>query len=38
LKDDPFWQLIRNSKVVREMMIAPGAEFTADRIIELALR
>jgi hypothetical protein len=38
LKDDPFFQLIKNSKVVREMLIPAGAEFSADRIVELALR
>ena len=38
LKDDPFYQLIKNSKVVREMLIPAGAEFSADRIVELALR
>ena len=38
LRDDPFFQLIKNSWTVREMMMAPGEEFTADRIVEKALR
>lgn len=38
LKDDPFWQLIKNSRVSREMMVPPGGEFSADRVIEMALR
>jgi hypothetical protein len=38
LRDDPFFQLIKNSWTVREMMMAPGEEFTVDRIVEKALR
>ena len=38
LRDDPFFQLIKNSWTVREMMMAPGEEFTAERILEKALR
>ena len=38
LKDDPFFQLIKNSKTVREMLITANEEFSADRVIEKALR
>ena len=38
LKDDPFFQLIKNSHTVREMLITANEEFTADRVIEKALR
>ena len=38
LQDDPFFQYIKNSRTAREMLLKPGDEFTADRIIELALR
>ena len=38
LKDDPFFQLIKNSNTVREMLITANEEFTADRVIEKALR
>jgi ribosomal protein S18 len=38
LKDDPFFQLVKSSRVVREMMVPPGGEFSADRVIEAALR
>jgi hypothetical protein len=38
LADDPFFQLVKLSKTAREMLLKPGDEFTADRIIELALR
>ncbi len=38
LKDDPFFQLVKNSKVVREMMVPANGEFNADRVIEMALR
>ena len=38
LKDDPFFQLIKNSRTVREMLITANEEFTADRVIEKALR
>jgi hypothetical protein len=38
LKDDAFFQLVRNSRTVREMLIKPNEEFTADRVIEKALR
>ena len=38
LKDDPFFQLIKSSNTVREMLIGPNEEFSADRVIEKALR
>lgn len=38
LKDDPFFQLVKGSRVVREMVVPPGGEFSADRVIEMALR
>lgn len=38
LADDPFFQIVKLSKTAREMLLKPGDEFTADRIIELALR
>jgi hypothetical protein len=38
LKDDPFFQYVKNSRTAREMLLAPSEELTADRVIELALR
>ena len=38
LADDPFFQFIKNSRTAREMLLKPGDEFTADRVVELALR
>jgi len=38
LADDPFFQFIKNSKTAREMLLKPGDEFSADRVIDLALR
>ena len=38
LADDPFFQFLKNNKTAREMLMKPGEEFTADRVIELALR
>ena len=38
MSDDPFFQYIKNQKAAREMLLKPGEEFTADRVIELALR
>ena len=38
LADDPFFQMIKNSRTAREMLLRPGDEFTCDRIVELALR
>ena len=38
MADDLFFQMIKLSRTAREMLLKPGDEFTADRIIELALR
>lgn len=38
LADDPFFQMIKNSRVAREMLIKPNEQFSADRIIEKAIR
>ena len=38
LRDDPFFQLIKTNRTAREMLIAPTEDFTADRVIEKALR
>ncbi|CDW82874.1 30s ribosomal protein s18 [Stylonychia lemnae] len=38
LADDPFFQFVKNSKAAREMLIKPNEEFTAERVIEKALR
>jgi len=38
LRDDPFFQLMKDNKTAREMLIRPNEEFSADRIIEKALR
>ena len=38
LADDPYFQLVKQSHLVREMMIPSSAQFTADAVIEAALR
>lgn len=38
LADDPFFQFLKNNRTAREMLLKPGEEFTADRVVELALR
>ena len=38
LRDDPFFQLVKENKTAREMLIGPNEEFSADRVIEKALR
>ena len=38
LRDDPFYQLIKENRTAREMLIGPSEVFSADRIIEKALR
>jgi len=38
LADDAFYQYIKTSNTAREMLLKPGDEYTADRVIELALR
>lgn len=38
LRDDPFYQLVKGNRTIREMLISPNEEFSADRVIEKALR
>jgi ribosomal protein S18 len=38
LADDPFFQYMRENRTAREMLLKPGDAYTADRVIELALR
>ena len=38
LKDDPFFQLMKDNQTAREMLISPNEEFTADRVLEKSLR
>jgi hypothetical protein len=38
LMDDPFYQMVKKSRAAREMLLKPGEEFTAERVIEHALR
>ena len=38
LRDDPFFQLVKENRTAREMLINPNEDFTADRVIEKALR
>ena len=38
LQDDAFFQLLRQSRTAREMLILPNEAFTADRVIEKGLR
>jgi hypothetical protein len=38
LADDPFFQMVKTNKNIREMLIKPNEAFTADRVIEHALR
>lgn len=38
MRDDPFFQLVKNSRVAREMMVPAGGDFNADTVIEAALR
>ena len=38
LRDDPFFQLIKENRTAREMLIGANEEFSADRVIEKALR
>ena len=38
LRGDRFYQLIKGSQTAREMLINPNEDFTADRVIEKALR
>lgn len=38
LADDSFYQFIKSSRTAREMLLKPGEELTAERVVELALR
>ncbi len=38
LIDDPFFQLVKNSRSAREMLMKPGEEFSVERVLEKALR
>lgn len=38
LRDDPVFQFLKTNRSAREMLFKPGQEFTAENIIELALR
>lgn len=38
LMDDPFYQMVKKSRAAREMLLKPGEDFTAERVIEHALR
>lgn len=38
LVDDPVFQYLKNNRVAREMIIKPGQAFTADAVIDKALR
>lgn len=38
LADDPFFQFIKGNRTAREMLIKPGELFSADNVIEKALR
>ena len=35
---DPFFQLLKNNRVAREMLFKPGEAFTVEKVIEVALR
>ena len=37
LEDDPVWIFLKNNRLAREMIIKPGEQFTAQRVIEKAL-
>ena len=38
LYDDPFFQMLKTNRTAREMLIGANEEFSADRVIEKALR
>eukprot|EP00331_Platyophrya_macrostoma_P034100 CAMPEP_0176450656 /NCGR_PEP_ID=MMETSP0127-20121128/27283_1 /TAXON_ID=938130 /ORGANISM="Platyophrya macrostoma, Strain WH" /LENGTH=549 /DNA_ID=CAMNT_0017838387 /DNA_START=26 /DNA_END=1675 /DNA_ORIENTATION=- len=38
LKHDPFFQHIKNNRLAREILFAPNAEFTASKVVDIALR
>lgn len=38
LAEDPFFQYIKNNRLIREVLIKPGEEFAPEKIVLLALR
>jgi len=38
LIEDPFFQYIKSNRLIREIMIKPGEEFSPEKIVNLALR
>lgn len=38
LRDDPFYQLIKGNRTAREILITANEEFSADRVLEKAMR
>lgn len=38
LGEDPFFQYIKNNRLIREILIRPGEEFSPEKIVLLALR
>ena len=38
LRDDPFYQFVKGNRTAREMLIGANEEFSADRVLEKALR
>ena len=38
LKHDPFFQHIKNNRLAREILFSPNSEFTASKIVDIALR
>lgn len=38
LLEDPFFQYIKKNRLIREVVIKPGEEFSPDRVIAIALR
>ena len=38
LAEDPFFQYIRDNRMIREIMIKPGEDFSPEKIVFLALR
>ena len=38
LSQDPVFQFLRHNRAAREMLVKPGEEFTADKVLDYALR
>lgn len=38
LAEDPFFQYIKNNRMIREILIKPGENFSPEKIVLLALR